>query len=481
MRALPVLVSILGLAVTLPAAAQEPPPSYEEELVVREAEVVVEPPEGMSESQRQALGPSSLLLLEDGAFREITAVRPLTPDGGSWSLLIYVDTGQSGRETLARSALALARRAGRLAALGEVELIVADPEPRRLLAGTRQPAAITTALADLAATARARAEEAPAALDLAAVQARARRLLECVATHSVGGAKALILLTDFMLTPPPAPAGEEAAPSPRLLAAFPEIGQALAAFGWVTVAVGLTAEEVKRPAEELSEMGRLQQLVRGGRGIDHFAPLEAGRPSRLNTPGALDPYLEPGTALLRALLREGAGHLVATEPQLDAVLAGLGRRLLVAYRTPAQIDGRPRALEMRLLAGDLPLRVPRWRQSGSPEQLAEARGLRLLAGGRAPSDLPLTAEWVGGAEPPRLRLTGVPLSSREGGPLRLSLVFGPEAAQHLIVPLPEEAVPWRRELTLPAGTRRLAVLVEDLGRGLWSGQLVAEPESDDGQ
>ena len=114
MRALPVLVSILGLAVTLPAAAQEPPPSYEEELVVREAEVVVEPPEGMSESQRQALGPSSLLLLEDGAFREITAVRPLTPDGGSWSLLIYVDTGQSGRETLARSALALARRAGRL-------------------------------------------------------------------------------------------------------------------------------------------------------------------------------------------------------------------------------------------------------------------------------------------------------------------------------------------------------------------------------
>ncbi|HSM50778.1 MAG TPA: hypothetical protein VLA75_05195, partial [Thermoanaerobaculia bacterium] len=124
MRGTPAMMTILYLAAA-PLAASEPPSSYAEELLVREAEVVAEPPDGMSERRRRDLAPGSLLLLEDGAFREITAVRALSPDGGSWSLLVYVDADQIGRETLVRSALALARRAERLAGLGEVELVVA--------------------------------------------------------------------------------------------------------------------------------------------------------------------------------------------------------------------------------------------------------------------------------------------------------------------------------------------------------------------
>ncbi|MCZ7651751.1 MAG: hypothetical protein M5U13_11555 [Thermoanaerobaculia bacterium] len=474
MRAIPALLSILSLAATVPLPASEPPTSYGEELLVREAEVVAEPPDGLSERRRRDLAPGALLLLEDGAFREITAVKPLSPDGGSWSLLVYVDPGQIGRETLVRSALALARRSERLAGLGEVELVVADPEPMRLLAPTREPAAIAAALADLAAVARARPDEHPAAADLPTVQARARRLLESVAAHRGGGAKALVLLTDFELAPG---AGESAAAGlpPRLLAAFPETGQALAAFGWVAVAVGLTEEEAGRPRREPSEIDRLRQLTQGT-GMGETYALELGRRSALAAPGALAPFLDPRTALLRAVLRETAGHLAAVEAQLDAALAGLGRRLLVAYRTPAPVDGRPRALELRLLPEDAPLRVPRWRRSGTPEQLAEARGLRLLAGGTAPSDLPFTAVWVveeGGRA--HLRLAGESAPREGGGPLRLSLVFGEEEARHLLVPVSGEAGAWSRELPLPAGVRRVAALVEDLGLGSWSGLLVSPP------
>ena len=473
MRAILALVPILSLALSSPGPAAGQPPSYDEELVVREAEVVAEPPDGMSESRRQALGPASLLLLEDGAFREITAVRALAPDGGSWSLLVYADPAQVGRETLARSALALARRAGRLAGLGTVELVVADPDPRLLLAPTREPAAIAAALADLAAAARARAEEPPPARDLAAVKARARRLLECVAAHPGGGAKALLLLTDLDLAPPPGP-GTGADLAPRLLAAFPGAGQALAAFGWVTVAVGLGDEETGRARREPSEIDRLRQLTQGT-GLGETYALELGRRSTLAVPGALSPFLQPGTALLRAVVREGAGHLAAVEAQLDAALDGLGRRLLVAYRTPAPVDGRPRALELRLLPEDVPLRLPRWRRSGSPEQLAEARGLRLLAGGTAPRDLPFAATWVGEGSATRLRLAGEASPREGGGTLRLSLVFGEEEARHLLVPLGAEAGEWSREVALPAGTGPVAALVEDLGLGLWSGLLVTAP------
>src|SRR6202035_5762572 len=91
-------------------------------------------------------------VLEDGAPRPVVAVSHPAPTSSPWQLLIYFDRVLVSSRTMRAAAAALAARAGELAALGTVEVVLAEPEPTRVLAPTRNAYAIDEALSRIALT-----------------------------------------------------------------------------------------------------------------------------------------------------------------------------------------------------------------------------------------------------------------------------------------------------------------------------------------
>lgn len=461
-----------GVAVAAGPSAPGTPaaPPYEESLTVREAELVVQAPDGLSESRRRALPPGSLMVFENGAFREVASLLPLESREGEWTLLVAFDRALVSRDTLFRSALALGRRAERLARLGSVELVELGATSRRLLAPTREPVAIAQAFADLGASSPPPgplvASTARPPVELGAVRHAGQRLLGEAASRTESGARALLWLTDLA-----APPAASTAAGARDLAALTAAAQAVAAYGWTVVAVGLTATPEEQREHRASEFDRLRQLGATSSGSQSF-PLEIGRRSDLDRPGALNVFLQPTSALVRALARESGGVLVGVESQLDAALDDLGRRLLAVYRAPAGVDGELRAIEVRLLPDDLPLRAVRWQRSGTPEAVAVLRLGGLTTGGER-GTLPLRATAVDAPGGRVLRVEAeAGAAAEEGapaGPVRLTWAGGDGVARHRVVTHPL-AAGWVEELPLAGGAESpWSVVVEDLGRGAWGG------------
>lgn len=467
------VLAVLVLAPFARVAAQAPSsptsPPYEESVVVREAEVVVQAPEGLSESRRRGLAPGSLLVLEDGAFRDVTSVQPLETKEGEWTVVVAFERAFVAPETLFRSALALGHRAERLARLGNVEVVETGPAFRRWLLPTRDGAAIAQAFADLAASTRpagTAAAAVPPTVDLAGVHEASQRLLAEVVGRPAGGARALLWLTDLAGAP-----ATTAAAGARDVAGLTATAQAVAAYGWTVVAVGLGPETEGADERRASEFDRLRQLGLGASGTQSFA-LDVGRRSELDRPGALNVFLQPTSALVRALARESAGTLAGVESQLDAALDDLSHRLVLVYRTPAALDGALRSLEVRLLPDDLALRAVRWQRSGTPEAVAELHLAEAIAGERLGNGLKLRAVVVSGTRGMLLRVEPEVAApgdeSPSAGPVRLTWTADAGQIRHLVVSRPL-APGWVEQLPLATALARgtWAVAVEDLGSGSW--------------
>ncbi len=87
-------------------------------------------------------GERATLLSVDESLEEAAA--------GRWQLLIYVDTALSSNRLVRSATGLLAEAAPELVTLGEVEIVVADPDPGLLLASTEDAARIRETLAGLA-------------------------------------------------------------------------------------------------------------------------------------------------------------------------------------------------------------------------------------------------------------------------------------------------------------------------------------------
>ncbi|HMB54030.1 MAG TPA: hypothetical protein VKU40_11990, partial [Thermoanaerobaculia bacterium] len=108
------------------------------------------------------LGLEDFTVLEDGEEKQVVGVELLTGgtvagstarrsglvappadagddrlDEATWAMVVYVDQVLSSSASIRRATEMLASQAGRMAALGSVEVIVADPQPRQLLPPTR--------------------------------------------------------------------------------------------------------------------------------------------------------------------------------------------------------------------------------------------------------------------------------------------------------------------------------------------------------
>jgi hypothetical protein len=259
---------------------------------------------------------------------------------------------------------------------------------------------------------------------------------------------------------------------PALASLFEEAGKTLASYGWTAVGLAIASEDPGKRDRSLNDLNRV--IVSTSVGSDAPDPATSHpRPSDLQYDKVLDVFTRSGAASLRALAQPTAGTAIAIEKQLPTFFRTVPARRRVWY-VPAATDGQAHALQVRLAPAGLALRGQTQARSSTPPAVAEARLRALLAGDRQDGKLPLRAGWAAGGHG-ALDLA-LPASGEATvvGPLRLSLAYETPAGitiRHEVVEkgLVAEGA-WRRTVpvTPPAGTRRVALVLEDLGRESWA-------------
>ena len=364
----------------------------------------------------EEVAPADLDLAVDGSAVPIADLaRPAT--AGSWRIVLYFDRVTTGTRSLRAAADALSEQLPALVALGEVELVVAEPEPREVVSPTRAVEPLEEALARLFVAAEGRD-------DLREKRARfAERLREAGASGSEGDAaealaseerialrqqdrwlsllarpsaeepdgasaarapRALVLVSDgYDLDPAPA-YGVRRQGAPPLERALRATAGAAAELGWTIVPLRLGDEKLPDPRR--FRLSPAQGSV-GGRIKLPVAP----RPVDSATP---PPALIDPAAPLRRLAEETGGAFAAERSEVGAIFGSLGRRRWLSWDGPELPPGGSAEVEVRAKQGSRIVRAPHRVGAGMPAEVAAARGRALLAGEDLDVDLDLRAEAI---------------------------------------------------------------------------------------
>ena len=357
------------------AAAGQP---VREAVTVREVAVLVVPPAEQA-SWRAARRPGGIEVFEDGVPRPVTRVEELAEAGedgaANWQVALYWDAELAGPNLGRAAARLLADQAARITRLGEATLIVAGEAPRIVVASTRDPPRLATALDDLAAaTPSAAGPSAAPPISGAALAHRCDVLLEQLGRLPAATPRLLLLpLRRFVLGPAAMnalagapPAADLEADERQRVAAIERLGRELAGAGWVLLPIALTSEgEAFRGAhadahDRWRDSLPVEPPETGGIVLFRFPRRRPGRgPEALDIDAALDLSLAP----LRHLASATTGRTITRESQLAGVLAELASRWLVWYQAPPPAAGAPaRRLVVRLASDRRPLAAPRWRR-----------------------------------------------------------------------------------------------------------------------
>jgi VWFA-related protein len=501
------LASLILAAQPVPGEPDESPASTSVELAVQVLDEKGELP--------HSLQAGDFVVLLDGRERPVTALAPLSQP---WRIAVYVDRVLTGSRTLRAAAGALAERAADLAALGTVEVIVAEPEPRLALPATRDVAAIDEALSKLwlngegrddvrllrqrfrdglrdekAGDGEAGGDRVPEAVEAEARLVRRQQdaLAEWLVSQDGGGPRALLLVSDgfdvdpakFFRAELPAAAATDAAPAEGALEKVAlETARTAAALGWT--ALPLPVGDSGLPDLRRFRIHSTPQMPVGGAITlgRRKKPAEAGK-SQPPLPSLLAPD-EP----LNWLAEATGGELVLDAQGLAGALGRLRSRFWLRFDAPREPDGRPRAVEVRTVRADLAVKARRWDVAGVPEAVAAARARRLLDGEEDGGGLEISARLQPDETAPGQGTLDVRLDSPGvEGPLRLT-VAGPvgSTATHRLLTAADlagsEPGVYRVSVPLPEEADAVAVLLGEPSGGAWGGQVVtlaaaAEPEA----
>lgn len=312
----------LALLAVLPHAllAQESAP-FRGEARVTAVDLLVDT--GLKSPRRlENLTAADFEVLYDGASQPVVAVESPAAEEATepWTIVIYFDYSLASNIAVRWAADLLAGQAKALNKLGRVEVLVADPTPRRLVAPGGGVEELEGALSQLVieATSRdelgsLRDEYITASLNLAneseredliaaAVEAEAlvvRRqqdhLLTWLTTADAAGARrALFLVHGGWALDPRERYGDQASslvPAADLMAETQELARTLAAYGWITVGVTPPEPELTLDGLRIGKLrfgfpSRKQPYLGVG------ATFEEARDS-----GLAESFLELGTAL----------------------------------------------------------------------------------------------------------------------------------------------------------------------------------------
>jgi hypothetical protein len=144
--------------------AQAPPPALSEEVQVTSVDLWVGGVRDRfgtwlrGEGSLPELEPDQLELRVDGRVTKIVGVATATGEPAPTRIVVFFDAPTSDQAAFRWAASRLGEHAARLTALGEVEVVVADPEPRVAIAATRDSTRLAEVFAGLALFAGTEAE-----------------------------------------------------------------------------------------------------------------------------------------------------------------------------------------------------------------------------------------------------------------------------------------------------------------------------------
>lgn len=450
-----------------------------------------------------------LSVVEDGAARRVLGVGPV-PAETPWRVVIWVDRVLSGSRTVRGAAGALAAQAPALVALGTVEVVVAEPEPRVVLAPTRDVRLVDEALSRLLlqgegrddlrllrqrfadsvgapTSAPAPTPGAPEIADAAEESMAAEvRLVSRQQDALVGWLapkeqedkvrpQALFVVSDgFDLDPRAFYINKvDAASRARLEASLTrdaldaaalETARTVTELGWTAIALPVGDER-------LPAIGRLRT---GGIPGMPSVTVRPGRSQPAPPPPPPPVLVAPREPLVRMAEASG-GDVLSGGAEVTRAVARLRSRLWLRFEAPAP----PAAVRLEVRAADAGLKVKarRWEGPANPAGVSawRARGL-LLEDEEEAGELEVAAALRDGSLELRL---GPAVRPTPAGPLRLTVAV-PQGESGEVLTQREltagevsaEGV-FTMPLPLPADADRVAVLVDDPARGIWGGRTVA--------
>src|SRR5262245_7568338 len=121
---------VAGMCAT--AAVAQTPETVRESVDVVELSVLADVPARRGTLNWDPVGAGDVEVFEDGAQKEVTGLDAL--DDVRWRVLVWIDGERCDPTWLAFQLKSLAGYRDELEALGDLEVVVADPTPRRLTA-----------------------------------------------------------------------------------------------------------------------------------------------------------------------------------------------------------------------------------------------------------------------------------------------------------------------------------------------------------
>jgi VWFA-related protein len=464
------------------------------------------------------LAPSDFVVREGSTSRTVLGIGPWKQP---WRVVIYVDRVLSGSRTLRGAAGALAALAREVSALGPVEIVVAEPEPRVFLTATRESKGLDNSLSRLWLQSEGRDE----------LRALRRRFLEESEARAEGGegttpesSTAAAVATGSGGASAEEAAREAAETEVRLvrgrLDAMVEWlvanrGQGPGLLFWVNDGFDLDAASfyhatplvpgagwtlddlTSRTAQSLAALGwtiyplpmgeaALPDLSRVRPGGTRVGPVGVtvtlGDKKRQETkppPIVLRDPLEP----LRWLATASGGEVLRDPATLGPVLARLKGRLALRFAAGSTVPGQPVALEVGSGRADLTLRSARWRGADLPAAVTASRAVRLATGEEEGGGIEvLSAAEVEEVTPAGRKLAvEVKVQPRgEGAPGRLVATVAETDGKNLLFRQPLRdgtergggEVAYLLHLEAPIDAQRLAVVVEREEGAPWGGSAL---------
>jgi VWFA-related protein len=471
---------------------------------------------------------SDFIVLEDGAAQRVigieylrepraaaktppeTAAAPARADvparPPAWQVLLYFDGGLLNAIGAKNATKSLSDSAEKLAELGNVEIVVANPGPKVILAPTRDAAAIREALASVAktgtlpqteiqrirsawmqevgailATGLAVTDEMVAAAKVAAAQEQMvlrrhrDRLLSFLGRYDDRSPKALFLVNDGF---DPDPVWLYSYGKPDLAARIraeiddvrgpqqqEQMAFDLAARHWTLMAVAA---------------GYLDTFLTGG--------AEQSTAQRMVT-GSID---SARTALANlAPLQQAAavtgGSVVTDVGKLASAVTGLGDRVRLTYQLTRAADRKTHKVEVTTTRAGLRINATQRNRVGTSDELAAARARSLLFNESEPGEFPVRCRVVSLQDAGRNGNTGKLVVDADTGSLAALREILPRTKLRysVAVELPN-VEPFVRQdvvnfddfgskagfsydlpMTFKRGSTRVAVVVEELSSGAW--------------
>jgi len=260
------------------------------------------------------------------------------------------------------------------------------------------------------------------------------------------------------------------------------LGRQLAAAGWRVLSVASDSFG--------ATTSRFSADTRGGQKYQQFQTASAAGPSDSTPDFLMIAPLDP----LRHVARPSGGDVVVGEVGLATALDGAVGWYRLTYQVSRPPDGVVRDLEIESRRPGVSVVTQQVVASATPERQAEARARQLLGASPALGELPV-ALTVGAAQAEAegtltsridatvdLRALSA-AKGRVGAQLRISIAIAPKVGEPTVLHRHEEltALPssgtwiYTFPVQWPLGEGRIAVVVEDLGTGLWGGSVADLP------